>query len=234
MIAQFYRLFLLEPAYRWLGAQSEFAMYVFGTQILHLITFWIHCSFLALVDFYPSTFKSFSRWKIQPEMNNPLSMDKFIGCVKVVLFNQLIVNFITAYIAYQYIKLQGGVDISMDHFPTLTSFLYELVIFVIIEEIGFYYSHSLFHTPLLYKWIHKQHHDWIAPIGCACIYAHPIEHICSNLLPLVAGMKYTLCMCIMSMIWLWRYICVLCRPHNTQVAHIHLLVLDYYSCIYNY
>lgn len=40
----------------------------------------------------------------------------------------------------------------------------------------------LVHLPLLYKHIHKKHHEWTAPIGVVSIYAHPLEHIVSDLL----------------------------------------------------
>jgi methylsterol monooxygenase len=35
--------------------------------------------------------------------------------------------------------------------------------------------------------IHKQHHDFKQPFGIASVYAHPIEHVLSNLLPVLAG-----------------------------------------------
>nr|XP_048293714.1 fatty acid hydroxylase domain-containing protein 2 isoform X2 [Myodes glareolus] len=71
--------------------------------------------------------------------------------------------------------------------PTFHWFLVELAFFTLVEEILFYYSHRLLHHPTLYKKIHKKHHEWTAPIGVISIYAHPIEHVVSNMLPVMVG-----------------------------------------------
>jgi len=48
-------------------------------------------------------------------------------------------------------------------------------------EIAFYFSHRLMHHKLLYKYIHKQHHEWTSSVGIISMYCHPIEHLISNL-----------------------------------------------------
>lgn len=42
--------------------------------------------------------------------------------------------------------------------PTGRRCIWDLIMIVIIEEIGFYYSHRLLHSKSLYAAIHKQHH----------------------------------------------------------------------------
>lgn len=42
--------------------------------------------------------------------------------------------------------------------------------------------HRLFHVPLLYKHVHKRHHEWTAPMGIVCIYATATEYLLGNVL----------------------------------------------------
>jgi len=71
--------------------------------------------------------------------------------------------------------------------PSLPYAIASFVFFIICREISFYYSHRLLHHPLLYKHIHKKHHIWTSPVAIAATYAHPVEHVVSNVIPLILG-----------------------------------------------
>jgi methylsterol monooxygenase len=71
--------------------------------------------------------------------------------------------------------------------PSLMEMGRHVLVFLVCEEVMFFYSHWLLHHPSIYAYIHKIHHQFTAPIALAAIYAHPIEVIFSNIVPLLTG-----------------------------------------------
>jgi sterol desaturase/sphingolipid hydroxylase (fatty acid hydroxylase superfamily) len=173
-----------EPCCSLFGGNADIFLFVFGTQLLHLLTFWLHSLPLLIIDWFPEHFSSLRLWRSQRDVE--LSREKMMKAVSVALFNQLIVG--TAFsIPMFFIFKWRGMMFRADEVPTLLESLVQITIFIAIEEIGFYYGHRLMHRPELYARFHKMHHEFTAPIGCAAIYAHPVEHILCNLSPLIAG-----------------------------------------------
>ena len=71
--------------------------------------------------------------------------------------------------------------------PDIWTGIGHFIVFAIVREITFYYSHRLLHHPYFYKSIHKKHHMWTSPIAIAAAYCHPVEHIVSNVIPIALG-----------------------------------------------
>jgi sterol desaturase/sphingolipid hydroxylase (fatty acid hydroxylase superfamily) len=74
--------------------------------------------------------------------------------------------------------------------PSLLEFTKDIVGFFMIYDVGFFWSHWMLHLPFFYGRIHKLHHQWTAPTALAAAYAHPIEHIISNLSPAILAMLF--------------------------------------------
>jgi len=71
--------------------------------------------------------------------------------------------------------------------PTLRRIIIDMVGIILWYEVFFFLAHWIAHFPLLYKHVHKIHHEWQSPIGMAAIYCHWLEHILCNLIPLIMG-----------------------------------------------
>lgn len=73
-------------------------------------------------------------------------------------------------------------------FPPLSEFLAHFAWGVLAREALFYGAHRAMHHPALYARIHKQHHVFTAPMAFAAQYAHPVEHLLVNALPIFVPM----------------------------------------------
>lgn len=160
------------------------SLFFLGTMLAPTLAFWGSNALLLWVDI-TGTPSFITRYRIQLDKNNPVDPAKLRQALKCVLFNHVVISGAMTVVVYYLMSWRGNP--CGPELPTFHWALMELAAFSILEEILFYYSHRLFHYPSLYKHYHKQHHEWTAPIGVVSIYAHPLEHVISNLLPVVSG-----------------------------------------------
>jgi sterol desaturase/sphingolipid hydroxylase (fatty acid hydroxylase superfamily) len=122
-------------------------------------------------------------------------------CLKQLAFNHFVLNPLGLPAVYLLAKT-AGVRMTSP-LPSWREAVFHVVICIIVEDALFYWTHRLLHIPPLYRRFHKLHHQFYTPIGMAAEYAHPVEYVLSNSLPVLAGPLLTGCHLLTMWIWLF-------------------------------
>eukprot|EP01134_Creolimax_fragrantissima_P005300 CFRG5300T1 len=149
----------IESVWRWFYEdvfhESKPAMAIVGVNAWGFILYWGMGGIYIILDLLKP--KWITQYSVQPNKEEPLSLSVLYKIVKRVVLNQVIVGFGVGIVMYQ-IGIYTGMTYKPEEIPSLETFFYHFVVFLMIEEIGFYYSHRLFHEiAYLYKNFHKLH-----------------------------------------------------------------------------
>ncbi|OQS01023.1 fatty acid hydroxylase domain-containing protein 2 isoform X4 [Achlya hypogyna] len=146
------------------------------------VVFWLYSGIMMIIDALQP--KWAQQYKVQP--GKVVSAEQTWKGVKIALRNHLLVSIPMGAIWFSYILPARGVSPS-DPLPSMTTVVRDLLVFLVIEECMFYYSHRLLHTKPFYAKFHKLHHEFTAPIGVVSVYCTVLEMIVANVLPLMTG-----------------------------------------------
>ena len=154
-----------------------------GAIIVQLLCFWLPSAIYLSLDRLAPAFSA--RHKIQPAPKQP-SASEIRHCAAVVLRNQAINVGVALLLTLRAARAGDPPIFRVDAaLPSLAELARDLVLCCVVREVLFYYAHRTLHSPRLYRVIHKTHHRFTAPVALAAQYAHPLEHIVANTLPVI-------------------------------------------------
>lgn len=120
-----------------------------------------------------------------PWVYDPDFKEKIAKGIKTVAFN----NFVLSPLFAIFMMKIGSIETrNLAHeIPSIWVYIAQVLFMMVCEDFAFYHTHRLLHHPKLYPYIHKKHHEFYDTIALSSEYAHPVEFVLGNLIPLGLG-----------------------------------------------
>eukprot|EP00930_Biecheleria_cincta_P057440 TRINITY_DN43370_c0_g1_i1.p1 TRINITY_DN43370_c0_g1~~TRINITY_DN43370_c0_g1_i1.p1 ORF type:complete len:292 (+),score=31.39 TRINITY_DN43370_c0_g1_i1:73-948(+) len=150
--------------------------FLLGSGVCTFAFFWVCGIFMAL-----PALLHVQHWKIQMKH---MHLSMLAESLPVVLLNSL--GFVPSGIVLK--RVLPAESFSFANLPSIGTLTVQIAVVLVVQELLFFYSHRWLHVnKQMYARVHKLHHTWTAPISLVAIYAHPFEHVVSNVFPPFAG-----------------------------------------------
>lgn len=146
--------------------------------MISVLGFWVVGGLLALPAFF-----HVEHWKIQ--VNRSLDIKALWKSLPLIILNFWL-GVVCASFAFTALLPESSSN--WRQLPSVTILARDIIVWLVVQEVLFFLVHRQFHeSKRLYAAIHKIHHTWTAPISIVAIYCHPLEHIASNMAPVILG-----------------------------------------------
>jgi sterol desaturase/sphingolipid hydroxylase (fatty acid hydroxylase superfamily) len=158
--------------------------FVLGTSLVHSGVILVS----NLLLFFFHQYKWFQEYKIQGAVYPDAALVR--QCLQQNIANHLLVEPLALYFAYPGFAYLG-MEVSTPC-PGAFTILRDLLVALAVNDTLFYWAHRGLHHSYIYKYVHKQHHEFKVPIGVCAEYAHPIEGASIDTQAHIYGRKRTL------------------------------------------
>jgi sterol desaturase/sphingolipid hydroxylase (fatty acid hydroxylase superfamily) len=162
-------------------------LFVAFNMAAHETVYWGYGGFFIACD----KIGAFAKYKLPRTKRMAMAPGLMRKTLTDVAVNHFVAQPVTLFLAYRYLIGQASMYAAPGSTvaaaaPELLPTFVDFVLALFIAELGFYLAHRMFHeVPFLYRTIHKQHHSYVGSIAFACEYAHPVEQVIANQLPVL-------------------------------------------------
>ncbi|CAI5784134.1 methylsterol monooxygenase 1 [Podarcis lilfordi] len=112
------------------------------------------------------------KYKIQQD--KPETWERQWKCFKALMFNHFFIQFPLILGTY-YFTEYFNIPFDWESMPRWYVLLSQCFGCAVIDDAWHYFLHRLLHHKRIYKYIHKVHHEFVAPFGMQAEYVHPLE-----------------------------------------------------------
>jgi sterol desaturase/sphingolipid hydroxylase (fatty acid hydroxylase superfamily) len=158
---------------------SERETFVVTVVALHIAIVFLHLIFLQACD----SFGWFRQYRIhEPMLERPLWIRSIVEQSIKFLFVQPVIGY---YILYPLLSSRGMTFEAP--YPSIIVVIRDIFVSVLCLDTLFYWAHRTLHSKYLYKYVHKQHHEFKVNTPLSAEYANPIDDVFSALIPSFFG-----------------------------------------------
>ena len=75
----------------------------------------------------------------------------------------------------------------LESFPSSFEIIWQTIVFMLVEDFFFYWTHRALHWDRIYRYVHKMHHQYVYSVSIASEYSHPVDYLLSNCIPSALG-----------------------------------------------
>ena len=186
---EMWRPFITSVTDRWGDLYDGHSAYALGLYSLafFVVPYFVHGLLLLPLELSTRAREAGAAYKIQP--NKETDSSKILHVVRVCVTDLFFIGipYIMA-LSHASVVTRGRWGVRADlTLPSYSERAWMLLAHLLVNECLFFYSHWALHKGVLYKRIHKKHHEFTAPFALAAVYAHPVEFVVSDLIPFTAG-----------------------------------------------